>query len=381
MNWRVQLTEVELSEADVKSALDVLRSEWLTMGPRTQDLERAFAAGVGAEHAVAVSSCTAALHLACLAAVAGPGDDVIVPAMTFVASAHGALHCGAAVVLADSRGAADPNLDPADVAERITPHTKAVVAVHLCGYPADVEALRSLCDERGIFLIEDCAQAAGGRAAGGRALGTFGELGCFSFFSKTQLGVGEGGIVVTDDAALADRVRSLRSHAMTSVTWDRHRGHAETYDVTDLGFNYRIDELRAAVALSRLERLPSNVDALRGVARAYRDSLAGIAGIELPFDDAGVELSGHFAFPVLVADRTTRDAVRARLHDRGVQTTFYPSLTQLGVYRPESSDGGCPRAEQFAERHIALPFFPSLDAERIDLVVSELRDALASTVE
>lgn len=204
-----------------------------------------------------------------------------------------------------------------------------------------------------------------------------GDLGCFSFFSKTQLGVGEGGIVVTDDAELAVRVRSLRSHAMTSVTWDRHRGHAETYDVTDLGFNYRIDELRAALAEARLERLPAAIEALRGVARAYREALAGVDGIELPFDDAAIALSGHFAFPVLAADAETRDAVRARLHENGVQTTFYPALTMLTAYRPDSAAGARPLAEEFSARHIALPFFPSLDRERIELVASELRTALA----
>ena len=377
MNWKVPLVEIELSDSDIESALDVLRSEWLTMGPRTQELEAAFAAEVGAEHAVAVSSCSAALHLACLAAGVGPGDEVIVPAMTFVATAHAARHCGGEAVLAESVGPLDPNVDPADVAERITPHTKAIVVVHFCGYPADVEPLRALCEEHGLALIEDCAQADGGRALDGRALGTLGAMGCFSFFSKTQLGVGEGGIVVTDDEQLAGRVRSLRSHAMTSVTWDRHRGHAETYDVTDIGFNYRIDEARAALAFSRLERLRPGVEALRGIARSYREALADADGIEIAFDEEGVEVSGHFAFPVLVSDIEKRTAVRARLAERGVQTTFYPALTQLTAYRPDSDDGARPRAEGFAERHVALPLFPALTAEQIDLVVTELRDAVA----
>ena len=377
MSRRIPTLETELTDADVEAALDVLRSEWLTMGPRTQELEAAYAAEVGTEHAVAVSSCSAALHLACLAAGVGPGDEVIVPAMTFVATAHAARHCGGEAVLAESVGPLDPNLDPADVADRITPHTKAVVAVHFAGYPADVDGLRSLCDERRLTLIEDCAQGDGGRTSDGRALGTIGDMGCFSFSSKTQLGVGEGGIVVTDDEELAGRVRSLRSHAMTSVTWDRHRGHAETYDVTDVGFNYRIDETRAAVALSRLRRLAESVGALRTVASRYREALGDVDGIEIPFDAEGVEAGAHFAFPVLVSDIEKRTAVRARLAERGVQTTFYPSLTQLTAYRPQSEQGARPRAEEFAERHIALPLFPALSTEQIDLVVAELRDAVA----
>jgi len=375
VSWRVPLTEIELAESDVEATMGVLESGWLTMGPRTQQLERAFAQSVGAEHAVAVSSCTAALHLACLAAGVGQGDEVIVPAMTFVATAHGPRRCGAEVVLGESVSVTDPNLDPADVVERITPHTKAVIAVHLCGYPADVDGLRSVCADRDLFLIEDCAQAAGGRMADGRALGSVGDLGCFSFSSKTLLGVGEGGIVVTDDADLAARVGSLRSHAMTSVTWDRHRGHAETYDVTDLGFNYRIDEVRAALAHARLTRLEPELARRRDVVRAYRQRLAALEGLELPYDDGAVDRSGHFAFPVLLGDRSVRDRVRAYMHDRGIQTSFYPSLTQFTAYAPSDVAGTRPRAEEFADRHCVLPLFP-LTETRVEAVVAELSDAL-----
>jgi dTDP-4-amino-4,6-dideoxygalactose transaminase len=246
------------------------------------------------------------------------------------------------------------------------------------GYPADTAALRELCDARGIALIEDCAEADGGKLRDGAPAGTVGVCGCFSFFSKTQLGVGEGGILVTDDEAFAQRLRALRSHAMTSVTWDRHRGHAETYDVTDLGFNYRIDEPRASLAHARLARLDDALSELRRVARAYRERLAGLDGVEVPFRDEWVEFSGHFAFPVLVADRATRDSVREAMHAAGIQTTFYPALTQLSAYQPSDPGDAMPVAEEFADRHLALPISPSLDATKLDLVVDELGRALGS---
>jgi dTDP-4-amino-4,6-dideoxygalactose transaminase len=227
-------------------------------------------------------------------------------------------------------------------------------------------------------LIEDCAEADGGRLRAGPSAGTVGTCGCFSFFSKTQLGVGEGGIVVTDDEEFAARLRALRSHAMTSVTWDRHRGHAETYDVTDLGFNYRIDEPRAALAQARLGHLDDALEELRRVARSYRERLAGADGILVPFPDEWVELSGHFAFPVLVADREARDAVRAAMHEARVQTTFYPALTHLSAYEPQNGDGALPVAEEFANRHLALPLSPSLDDAKIGLVVAELKSAVAA---
>jgi dTDP-4-amino-4,6-dideoxygalactose transaminase len=378
MSWRVPLTKLELSDAEVESALDAVRSEWLTMGPRTQHLEAAFASYTGSEHVVAVSSGTAALHLACLAAGVGPDDEVIVPAMTFVATAHGPRNCGATAVLSDSVGPLDPTIDPEAVESLIGERTRAVIAVHFCGYPAATDALRSLCDRRGIVLIEDCAQAAGGRyGPDGALVGTKCSAGCFSFFSKTQLGVGEGGAVTAQDADIADRVRSLRSHAMTTVTWDRHRGHAETYDVTDLGFNYRIDELRAALAHARLDALDTALEGLRQVAEGYRRRLADIDGVEIPFDGDAVAWSGHFAFPVLLADRLTRDTVRERMHDQGVQTTFYPALTQLTEYR-DAAPRGAQRAEEFADRHCALPLSPSLDDEELDVVVTALTESVAT---
>jgi dTDP-4-amino-4,6-dideoxygalactose transaminase len=377
-DWRVGLTEISLPDSDVEAVLETLRSGWLTMGPRTQELEEAFRATTGSEHAVAVSSGTAALHLACLAAGVGPGDEVIAPGLSFVADAHAGRCAGGDVVLADCRSVQEPLLDPEQVERRMTDRTKAVIAVHMFGYPADADALRELCEPRGVALIEDCAEADGGKLRDGSPAGTVGICGCFSFFSKTQLGVGEGGILVTDDEAFAHRLRALRSHAMTSVTWDRHRGHAETYDVTDLGFNYRIDEPRASLAHARLARLDDALSALRRVARAYRERLTGMERVEVPFRDEWVDLSGHFAFPVLVADAATRDSVRQAMHAAGVQTTFYPALTQLSAYEPSRPDGAMPLAEEFADRHLALPLSPSLDDKKLDLVVEELGRALDS---
>jgi dTDP-4-amino-4,6-dideoxygalactose transaminase len=377
-DWRLGLTEISLPDSDVEAVLETLRSGWLTMGPRTQELEEAFRATTGSEHAVAVSSGTAALHLACLAAGVGPGDEVIAPALSFVADAHAGRCAGGEAVLADCRSLEEPLLDPDQVQRRMTERTKAVIAVHMFGYPANTDALRELCDARSVALIEDCAQADGGKLRDGAPAGTAGVCGCFSFFSKTQLGVGEGGIVVTDDEAFARRLRALRSHAMTSVTWDRHRGHAETYDVTDLGFNYRIDEPRASLAHARLARLDDALSELRRVARAYRGRLMGLDGIAVPFPDEWVELSGQFAFPVLVSDRETRDSVREAMHASRIQTTFYPALTQLSAYEPSGLDGAMPVAEEFADRHLALPLSPSLDEANVDLVVEELRGALAA---
>jgi dTDP-4-amino-4,6-dideoxygalactose transaminase len=377
-DWRVPLTEIAVPEHDVQAVLDCLESGWLTMGPRTKAFEDALAEYVGTPQAVTVSSGTAALHLACLAAGIGAGDEVIVPAFTFVASASAPRYVGAEPVLCDVRSPTDFNVDPADVARRITSRTRAVVAVHFCGYPADVAALRALCDEHGLVLIEDCAQAIGARVdEQGRQVGTVGELGAFSFFSKKQLCVGEGGMVTTGDEQLAERVRLFRSHAMTSSTWDRHRGHDPAYDVVDIGFNYRLDEPRAALGLSRLERLAQSIEARRATVRAYRERLAEIPGIELPFTDEAVERSSHFAFPVLLADRETRDRFRDELKAGGIQTTWYPALHTFTEYRHLAPADGLPQATATAERHCALPLSSSMSEDEVEIVVEAVRAALA----
>jgi dTDP-4-amino-4,6-dideoxygalactose transaminase len=377
VTWQVPLTEIAVPETDVQAVLDCLESGWLTMGPRTKAFEDALAQFVGTPHAVTVSSGTAALHLACLAAGIGAGDEVIVPAFTFVASASAPRYVGAEPVLCDVRSPHDFNIDPVDAAQRITPRTRAIVAVHFCGYPADLAALRALCDEHGLILIEDCAQAIGARVdEGGRQVGTVGELGAFSFFSKKQLCVGEGGMVTSADEQLADRVRLFRSHAMTSSTWDRHRGHDPAYDVVDIGFNYRLDEPRAALGLSRLERLADGIVARRATVRAYRERLAGIPGIEVPFSDAAVELSSHFAFPVLLADRQSRDRFRDELKAGGIQTTWYPALHTFTEYNRFGPADGLPRALEAADRHCALPLSSTMDESQVDTVVAAVRAAL-----
>jgi dTDP-4-amino-4,6-dideoxygalactose transaminase len=376
--WRVPLTDIAMPEQDVQAVADCLRSGWLTLGPRTQAFEGALAAHVGTPHAIAVSSGTAALHLACRAAGLGHGDEVIVPAFTFIASASAARYVGATPVLCDVRGPHDFNIDIEDVARRITPRTRAVIAVHFCGYPADVLALRELCDEHGLTLIEDCAQAICARVDdSGRQVGTVGQLGAFSFFSKKQLCVGEGGMVTTADDDLAANVRLLRSHSMTSGTWDRHSGRTDTYDVVDLGFNYRIDEPRAALGLSRLQRLDDDIAKRRAIVRSYREQLPETPGLELPWGEHAVERSSHFAFPVLLADREARDRFRDALKDDGVQTTWYPALHTFTECRHLAPAGGLPGAEEAAARHCALPLSSTMDEAAVAIVVEAVHKALA----
>lgn len=377
--WRFPLTDILMDDEDVRAVLDCLREGWLTMGPRTQTFEAAFADKVGASHAVAVSSGSAALHLAMVAAGVGPGDEVIVPALAFVATANAVRHAGGTPVICDIVGPPDFNVDPGSVEACLTSRTLAVVAAHCMGYPADVAALRELCDRNGLLLIEDAAQAVCARV-GEKQVGTVGDIGCFSFFSSRQLCVGEGGMVVTDDAKLAAAVRQLRSHGMTSATWERHSGYSSSYDVVYPAFNYRLDEPRAALGLSRLPRLDGDIEVRRQSVIRYRERFAKVPAIELAWDDAAVHASSHYAFPVLLADRARRDALRVELRDVGIQTTIYPSITELSAYDAER--GKAPRAVVVADRHCVLPLSSHMQLEEVDEVahsVALLAERLAAT--
>jgi dTDP-4-amino-4,6-dideoxygalactose transaminase len=375
----IPLFDIRLSDDEIGAVEDTLRSGWLTMGPRTQQFESDFAAHLGVEHVVATSSCTTALHLAYLAAGVGPGDEVIVPAITFVASAAAARYCGGTPVLADVVGPHDFGVDPADVERRITPQTKAVCAVHYGGYPAALAELRELCEARGIALIEDAAHSPSAEASpGGAKLGTWGLAGAFSFFSNKVLSCGEGGALATDDDGVAERARSRRSHAMTSGTWDRHRGHSAGYDVVGLGFNYRMDEPRAALLSARLKGLGQDIEARRVLVRRYRTLLADVPGVTVPYCDADVELSSCYVMPVLIEPAALRDPLRAHLSEEGIQTSvLYPAVHEFTEYLGSAPEA-LPRSEHIARAELTLPLFPHLSEADQDRVVEALRAGVSA---
>jgi dTDP-4-amino-4,6-dideoxygalactose transaminase len=375
----VPLFDISLSDREIAAAEAALRSGWLTMGPRTESFEAAFAASIGARHAIALSSCTAALHLAYLAAGVGPGDEVIVPTITFVATANAVRYCGATPVFADVVGQHDLGIDREHVEALITPRTRAVAAVHYAGYAADVEALADICDRRGIALVEDAAHSPSARPAEStRMLGTWGLAGCFSFFSNKVLGSGEGGLLATDDDEVASLARSLRSHAMTSGTWDRHRGRSASYDVVGLGFNYRLDEPRAALLEARLASLEDDLRARRALVHRYRALLRDVPGLTLPYRDEDVDVSSCYVMPAMVEDPAAREPLREFLRERGIQTSvLYPAIHEFSAYR-DPARPPLPRGELAARTEVTLPLYPHLSELDQERVVACVADGLAA---
>jgi len=364
-----------VTDGDLATVTDVYRSGWLSMGPRTEEFEQALSSYAGVRHAVATSSGTTALHLMCLACGLQAGDEVIVPSLTFVATANAVAYTGAKPVFADIASATEPWLSAASVQSAITPATKAVLAVSYGGCAGELEQLAALCAQRGLVLLEDAAHSLGSRQHG-RQLGTFGLAGAFSFFSNKNLAVGEGGALVTEDDELAQRARLLRSHGMTAISWDRIQGHASGYDVVALGFNYRIDEPRAALATARLERLDAENARRRQLDQRYRQAFAEL-GLQCPLQPAQEAEPNHHLFCVLLNPDTDREAFRAALAADGIQTSLhYPPIHHFSIYRQDGLE--LPHTDDYARRAVTLPMYAELAEAQQDLVVRAVRTALGA---
>jgi dTDP-4-amino-4,6-dideoxygalactose transaminase len=328
-----------------------------------------------------------ALHLACLALGLGPGDEVLCPALTFVATANAVLYTGARPVFVDIDGPGNLNMSAADAARKVTPRTRAMMVMHYAGYPCDMDALIALAREHHLKIIEDAAHAPGGvhqSATGAQPLGTLGEVGCFSFFANKNMTTGEGGMVVTRNPEVAEKVRLARSHGMTSLTWDRHQGHSLSYDVSILGYNYRIDEVRAVLGLIQLAKLPEANARRRQLTHLYREKLQDVPGLILPFAQE-IEASACHLFPLVLPPGTDRAAFMAALADKGIQTSIhYPPIHRFSHYRslwPPDFDHGLPRTEEVAPRLVTLPLFPTMTAEQLDRVVAAVLEFFRGATE
>lgn len=377
MEWRVPLCEPDLGQAEVVALTRVIQSKWLTMGELTAEFERRFADFVECRHAVAVNSCTAGLHLALVAADVGPGDDVICPALTFVATANAIRYTGARPVFADVASLDEWNVSRDTLEAVVTPATKAIIVVHYGGYPCDMATISEWARERGVVVIEDAAHAPGARTSG-RAAGNWSDFGCFSFFSNKNLTTGEGGMVTTNRDDAIGRLRGLRSHGMTTVTLDRHRGHASSYDVIDLGYNYRPSELNAALGLVQLEALKGRNARRQDLVAHYSTRLAGVAGLSIPFQGTR-DQSAHHLMPVLLPQGSARGEIMDELRQAGIQTSIhYPPVDTFTAYR-QAGLGPCPHlplTHEIGDRMLTLPLYPALAFEEVDYVCQKLVGAL-----
>jgi perosamine synthetase len=367
----IPLAQPVLGEAEERAAIEVLRSGQLSLGPAVQEFERRFAAHLGAAHASALSSGTAALHLALRATGVQPGEEVITSPVSFVASANVALYEGARPVFADI----DPvtlNLDPRAAAAAVTERTRALLPVHIFGYPADMRAFEDLAARHGgLPIVEDACEALGARHPDGVAVGARGHPAAFGFYANKQLTTGEGGMLTLGDAAVKERVDS-----------ERNQGRAPDMGWLDhdrLGFNYRLSDLACAIGVAQLERLEQMLAARERAATLYREALAGCEGLELPCEERAGEKRGWFVFVVQLPRSADRDSTVRALAERRIQSKPYlPAIHLMSFYRERFGhrEGEFPVCEDVAARSLALPFFPSIGEGQIGRVASELQAVL-----
>ena len=369
----IPLSDTNLGDQEILAIKEVLNSGWLSMGDVTRLFEERFAEMTGSKHAVAVANGTAALHIACSALELGPGDEVLCPSLSFVATSNAALYTGAKPVFCEVSGPDDLTIDPSDIAKKITSKTKAITVMHYGGYPCNMPLITQIANEYGLYLIEDAAHAPGARI-GGRSCGNWGDVGCFSFFANKNMTTGEGGMLTTNSDELMEKFRLLRSHGMTSLTLDRHRGRAFSYDVIELGYNYRLDEMRSALGLVQLEKLHEWNEKRRNLVCKYRSLLQNIPHIRLPFEAINVTDSACHIMPILLDEDINRQRVMSSLRERGVQTSIhYPAIHKFSYYRDLYPTMSLPISEGIAAQELTLPLFPTMDEEQVENVVNALR--------
>lgn len=365
-----------ITQIDKDAVLEVLSSRWLTGGPKARKFESIFADYVGSKHAVSVNSCTAALHLSSLAIGLGPGDEVLVPVLTFAATANAVLYCGAKPVFTDIDEKTF-NISPDDLSQKVTSRTKAVIVMHYGGQPCDMKDIMQIVQDNKLNLIEDCAHALGATFRG-KQVGTFGVSGCFSFYPTKKITTLEGGMITTNDNALAKKARLLREHGMNKVAYERETGKTWYYDVVELGYNYRLNEVQAALGMSQLAQYEKNKEASRAKSHFLTKELKKIQGIIPPYEERDrIHVFHLYVIKVLEKEfGIDRNELFKRLSAKGIGLSLhYTPLHFLSLYKTLGyHSGDFPVAERVYKQIMSLPLFPQITDSQIEFLVRSIRE-------
>ncbi len=373
MPWQYPLFELDYGKEEERAVIEVIQSGWITQGPKTLEYEEKLARYFGVKYALATSSGTTALHLAYLAAGIHPGMKVIVPSLTFVATVTPLLWIGAHPLFADIHSLKFPNISPENV-EKLAPQADAIVFVHYAGFPDFIQDISEIARKNDLILIEDASHAIGTRI-NGKSAGTFGRVSAFSTFSNKNLSTGEGGFILTDDEKIYEKAKLLRSHGMTTTSFSKYSGHHPLYDVIEIGFNYRITEIHAALGIVQLEKLDMKNKKRKELVREYRDELNDVKGLIIPFEN--FENSANYIFPVVLPDGTNRESVIKKMAETGIQTSIhYPPIHKFTAFRGIGTDTVLPVTEEYARRTLTLPLYPSLNREDIVYITNALKNSI-----
>lgn len=375
MSYKIPLFQLNFGKEEEAAVLKTLRSKWISMGENVITLEQQFADHLEIKNAVGVSNCTAALHLALRVLGIKEGDEVIVPSLTFVATVNAVRYVGATPVFADIVGPEILNISPLDIAAKITKKTKAIIVMHYGGFACEMDAISHIAKMNNLYLVEDAAHAPDSEYKG-KMLGTLGDIGCFSFYSNKIVTCAEGGMVVTNDDEYDKKVRMLRSNGMNVLSYDRAKGHATDYDIVELGYNYRMDDIRAGILLVQLEKMRSNIRKRQNIRSYYVEKLNSVAEITIPYRDYEYS-SSNYIFPIVLngLGATKRNAVRQKLGEAGIQTSVhFPCVHRFSLYRKYKAQ--LEKTEYVSDNLVTLPLFCNLSYRHVDYIVKTLRKAI-----
>lgn len=375
MAYDIPLFKLNFDEKEAEAAAATIRSGWISTGPKCDELEKMFMDMFHVNYAVSVTNCTDALHICCMVCNIGPGDEVLCPSLTFAASANCIRYVGATPVFCDIVGPEHINIDPADIERKITPKTKAIVVVHMAGFPAKMDEIMAIAKKHNLKVIEDACHGPLSEYKG-KKLGTIGDCASFSFFSNKNISTGEGGMFITNNEEMAKRARALRSHGMTTMSYQRATGHATSYDITELGYNFRLDDIRASIAIEQLKKLPADLERRIHVRNYYLEKLSKVKGIVVPFAD-NTEFTSNYIMPVVLTDSTKekRDQVRDKMHAAGIQTSVhYPAIHKFSIYKDYNAS--LPQTEYVTDNELTIPMYASLTDAQIERIVDTLDHAI-----
>ena len=375
MAYKIPLFDLNYGQEEIRAFQQCVDDNWISIGPKCAKFEKTFAKMLNAEYAVSCDNCTNALFMSLLALGIGRGDEVLVPSLTFAATVNCVKYVGAKPVFVDVVSESDLHFDPRDAECKITKRTKAMIPMHYAGYPCDMDAVMGIAQRHGLYVIEDACHGPLSEYRG-KKLGTIGDIGCFSFFSNKNISTGEGGMCVTNNEETDRKLRLLRSHGMTTSSYQRAGGHSTKYDIVMLGYNFRMDDIRANLGISQLKKLPADLKKRAKVRGWYESEFEKVPEVVVPFVGAA-DFSSNYIFPICLKEGRGdyRDLVRDRIHAAGVQTSFhYPPVHQFSIYRRYKAK--LPVTECVGERLITLPMYAKLTKADVTEIVKIVKESL-----
>lgn len=375
MNYDIPLFCLNYGKEEEQAVLETIRSQWISIGPKCQEFERMFEQMLQVKYAYSLSNCTDALHLACFVLGIKPGDEVICPSLTFSATVNAIRYVGATPVFCDVKSLNDLTIDVDVLESLVTPKTKGIIPMHFAGYSCNMGSIMQIAKEHDLFVIEDACHGPLSEY-NGKKLGTIGDIGCFSFFSNKNISTGEGGMIVTNNDTLASRIKLLRSHGMTTMSFERSQGHATSYDIAEIGFNFRMDDIRASLGIEQLKKLPNDLIKRQALRSMYLQEISKIDKVAVPFSTR-TEFSSNYIMPIVLKDSNSvqREKVRDALHKRGIQTSVhYPAVHRFSAYQDFKSN--LPVTEYITDTEITLPMYASLSDQQIKYVTDSLKEVI-----